>query len=171
MTQGQRAYLVHRTAGRLRLKIPGQRHNAQFFENLRRQLSGCEGVIDIQLNVRAASIAIVHRECFDLEVLRNRFLDLDMQVPGAQPVGERSITGRVADVDRMIRTVSGGEEDLPSVLAKVAVAVIARPSPLQLLEWIVEAALRAILKWMSAPSAQIRRAALTSAGPSLLVAA
>jgi hypothetical protein len=146
MKQRQRAYIVHRTMGRLRIKVAGQRHNARFFQNLRRQLIDDPEVVEIEVNPRTASVLIKHRGGFDLNVLRNPFLELDFDGAGTQlrarPAAERQVTR----LDNSIQRLTGGEVDLATFLVKLALAVVTRQPPLQFLGWIAEVLVRAFIK-------------------------
>jgi hypothetical protein len=155
MQQRQRAYIVHRTVGRLRIKVPGQRHNTQFFQNLRRQLIDHPEIIEIEINPRTASVLIKHRAGFGLDVLRNPFLELDFVGVPAQPSARPAAERHVARLDTSIQRLTGGEVDLASFLVKIAVAVVTRQPPLQLLEWIAEVLLRAVIKSRTAPIARL----------------
>ncbi|QRM32541.1 hypothetical protein [Microvirga sp. VF16] len=146
MQQRQRAYIVHRTVGRLRIKVPGQRHNAQFFQNLRRQLIDHAEIGEIEVNPRTASVLIKHRAGFDLGVLRNPFLELDFDGDTAQLRARPAAERHVARLDTFIQRLTGGEVDLAAFLVKIAVAVVTRQPPLQLLAWFAEALLRAFIK-------------------------
>jgi hypothetical protein len=151
MQQRQRAYIVHRTVGRLRIKVPGQRHNARFFQNLRRQLIDHSEVVEIDVNPRTASVLIKHRAGFDLNVLRNPFLELDFGGTSARPRVRPAAEWHVARLDTSIQRLTGGEVDLAAFLVKIALAVVTRQPPLQLVEWTAEVLLRAFIKSKTAP--------------------
>ncbi|WP_414474707.1 hypothetical protein [Microvirga sp. M2] len=145
MQQRQRAYIVHRIVGRLRIKIPGRRHNVQFFQNLRRRLIDHSEIIDIEVNPCTASVLINHRPGFDLDVLRNPFLELDFERV-AVPSRARSVAERpVARLDTSIQRLTDGKADLATFLVKIALALVTRQPPFQLAEWIAEVLLRAFI--------------------------
>lgn len=59
------ACIAHRTAGRLRLKVPGRRHDAAFFADLERELVAQPGIVSVQANPMTASILVVHDGTLD----------------------------------------------------------------------------------------------------------
>jgi hypothetical protein len=59
------AYVAHSTRSRVRLCVPGRRHDQAFFHNLRRRLSACDGISWVAINPAAASVAINHSLTFD----------------------------------------------------------------------------------------------------------
>lgn len=60
MSQLPEALIVHCVTGRIRLKIPSQKRNDVFFENLLKKMSGFPGVINIQVNPLTAGVLIEH---------------------------------------------------------------------------------------------------------------
>lgn len=59
------AYVVHRTANRLRLKVPGHRHDKAFFAGLRQELLEHCGIISVEVNPLTESVLIVHDGTLD----------------------------------------------------------------------------------------------------------
>jgi hypothetical protein len=152
MHQRQRAYVAHRSTGRLRIKIPAQRHNARFFSNLRRQLIEHAEIVGIEVNPLTASVLILHRTGFDPSDLQNPFIGLDIAGIETRPAARSRTAQRVSNLDGNLRKLSGGEIDLASVILKLALAVITRQPILQLVEWIAEAVLRGAIKSGTAPA-------------------
>jgi hypothetical protein len=58
--------VVHRVANRVRLRVPGRRGDAVFFDRLGRTLSRSEGVLSVESNPLTASLIIRHGPTFDL---------------------------------------------------------------------------------------------------------
>jgi hypothetical protein len=171
MHQRQHAYVAHRCTGRLRLKIPGQRHNVRYFANLRRQLIENPEIVRIEVNPLTASVLILHREGFDFQDLRNPFLGLELDCAERLPVIRRPAARPIARLDRGLRQVSGGEVDLAAVILKVALAVITRGSVLQLVEWIAGAVLRAAIKSITSPAQPVYEEFQSAPRQTLLAAA
>ncbi|WP_147707860.1 HMA2 domain-containing protein [Microvirga massiliensis] len=167
----QHAYVAHRCTGRLRLKVPAQRHNGRYFANLRRQLGDHPEIVRIEVNPLTASVLILHREGFDLQDLRNQFLGLELDCAERLPVVRRPAARPIARLDSGLRQVSGGEVDLAAVIMKVALAVITRGSVLQVVQWIAEAVLRAAIKSVIDPDRQTRNAVQLPSRQALLAAA
>ena len=54
------AHLLHRTATRLRIRVPGRRCDLGFFQTLKQKLQACEGVTAVEVNPLTSSVLIVH---------------------------------------------------------------------------------------------------------------
>jgi hypothetical protein len=54
------AHIVHRTANRLRIRIPGRRLDEAFFRELKTKLAGCPGVVAVVANPLTGSVLIEH---------------------------------------------------------------------------------------------------------------
>lgn len=52
------AHAVHRTAGRLRLRIPEHRHDAAYFTTLTRRLAGLPGILAVAANPETAGVLL-----------------------------------------------------------------------------------------------------------------
>ncbi|THK35353.1 hypothetical protein EHS39_25390 [Ensifer sp. MPMI2T] len=144
------AQIIHRAPGRVRIKIPARRHHAAYFNELRANLLACEGVVAVQVNPLTATVLIEHNESCDLTTL-NHGLDLANARP--EPLCERQPLPPVARIDAHIRTLSGGEMDLGSLIVKVALALISRQPGGLMVELGVEAATRSAL-WLASPAAK-----------------
>ncbi|MEZ0167989.1 hypothetical protein [Microvirga sp. TS319] len=145
MQQRHRAHIVHRIAGRLRIKVPGRRHDAQYFQNLRRRLIDHPEIVDIKVNPCTASVLINHRPGFDLDVLRNPFLELDLGRATVRSQARPDAERTVDRLDTSIQRLTGGKVDLATFLVKIALSVVMRQPPFQLAEWIAEVLLRAFI--------------------------
>jgi hypothetical protein len=171
MHQRQRAYVAHRSTGRLRIKIPAQRHNARFFSSLRRQLIEHAEIVGIEVNPLTASVLILHRAGFDPSDLQNPFIGLDIAGLEIRPAARPRTTQRISNLDGSLRRLSGGEIDLASVILKLALAVLTRQPALQLVEWIAEAVLHAAIKSVTAPARHAPDVVESQPRPALLAAA
>jgi Heavy metal associated domain 2 len=178
MPQRQRAYVVHRTAGRLRIKIPAQRRNEAFFAHLRRQLALHEEIVGVEANPLTGSVVIWHRNDFDLGDLHCAFLGLDFgpDFASSEPLAEpgsldrRRSAERIGKLDGWIRTLTGGELDLASVVLKLAVAIVTRQSGLQLLGWFAKAVLAGAIKSLADQARRMPAAIASGARPVLFAA-
>lgn len=52
------AFAIHRTSGRLRLRIPDRRHDSDFFAELAQRLGAIPGVSDVAVNPATAGVLI-----------------------------------------------------------------------------------------------------------------
>jgi len=55
-----RAYISHRTEGRLRLRVPDRRRDVAFFDGLRKGLAACPGIGKIDVNPLTTGVLITH---------------------------------------------------------------------------------------------------------------
>ncbi|TJW89550.1 MAG: hypothetical protein E5X43_17725 [Mesorhizobium sp.] len=135
------ARVVHRTAGRLRIKIPAARHQVAFFANLRRELLGAEGISSVTVNPTAASLVIVHDNSVDpLAACR-----------GIQYLTVESTPHPLVVTNGRADGMSGRELDLVCLLAKFLPIVFARHPAAQLAEVMAEPVLRAVVGTMMRP--------------------
>jgi hypothetical protein len=79
--------------------------------------------------------------------------------------------GMAAHLDNCVRTLSGGDVDLRSLVLKIAVAAITRQSVWQVLTWFAETVLRAAFKSLMARAGRIRLSEDDRLEPVLLAAA
>jgi hypothetical protein len=54
------AELVHQTKGRLRVRIPGQRGNREYFGKIRESLAELEGAQSVETNYLTGSVLVLH---------------------------------------------------------------------------------------------------------------
>ncbi|WP_254020369.1 hypothetical protein [Mesorhizobium escarrei] len=135
------ARVVHRTAGRLRIKIPAARYQVAFFANLQRDLLGAEGITSVTVNPTAASLVIVHDNSVDPLAACRGIPYLTVE-PTLHPLVVAN--GRT---DGM----SGRELDMVFLLAKFLPLVFARHPAAQLAEVLAEPVLRAVVGTMMRP--------------------
>jgi len=55
------AELVHQIQGRLRVRIPGQRRNSEYFAKIRKCLAKLEGVQSVETNYLSGSVLVLHQ--------------------------------------------------------------------------------------------------------------
>jgi hypothetical protein len=138
-----RAFVVHRTPTRLRIKIPERRRQAGYFAALQRVLSGHPKVLSVDVNPLTAGIVINCRPGFDLTALSNRFIGLEALPPPNPGSPTRRVCSRAAALDDGIRAFSGGEMGLASFMFKLVIAIATKQVGVQLIEWGAEALVRA----------------------------
>ena len=64
------AHIVHRTATRLRIRVPARRLDEIFFRDLKARLAGCPGVFAVEANPLTGSVLIEHGPEFCPAALR-----------------------------------------------------------------------------------------------------
>lgn len=112
----ERAYLAHRTPGRVRLRLPERRGDIGFFADLARRLADCEGVARVETNPRTGSVLIMHTG--ELEPIlrwgeRERRFALLGREPREPSMGER-LRAEVAGFSQGLRRATSGQLDLPT---------------------------------------------------------
>lgn len=60
MSSTPEAFVVHRTKRRLRLRVPARRGDTRYFERIARALCEAEGVREVQVDARTASVLVRH---------------------------------------------------------------------------------------------------------------
>lgn len=120
------AYVVHTLPGRVRLRIPAKRGDANYFEELRRVISGFPGIEVAAVNPLTASILIRYPPELDIAAVGEVAGAFDIvygELPTAT-VAER-LDNWLARGDRVLRRGSGGHIDFKSasVLTLLALAL------------------------------------------------
>jgi hypothetical protein len=120
------AYVTHRTAHRLRIKIPARRHDATFFGDLQRQLIERPLVVAVDVNPLTASVLIRHRGAFEQSELRHPLLGLELHAPASSADYLAAAIRRLFDLDRRLQRTTGGKIGVASVLVTILLIVAAR---------------------------------------------
>ena len=139
------AYVLHRTATRLRIRVPGRRHDHAFFDNLRRKLTEHDEVLAVEVNTLTASVLIVHGRCFGLDALRRIGIHVALDTVACHAPLHASPTFKHLDENN-------GKEVL-SVLAKLVYAAVTGRLGAQILELVLEWCLGAVIDLMLRPKA------------------
>ena len=175
MQTRSRAYVVHQTRNRLRIKIPDRRHDHRFFLDLRLRLLQQSGVVAVEVNPLAASVLIQHGSAFGDGALRQPALGLE--VVCSRPDGRSGAPDwdeLVARIDRGLRAATGGEVGLGSLVLKLAIAFVIGRSGSRLLEFLADILLQAWAGQRAGPAtatAPARIAPTRPAPQALLLAA
>jgi hypothetical protein len=131
------AFVVHRTADRLRLRVPGRRNDSGFFADLERKLEACDGIVSSKANPLTGSVILRHTRTFEPSTAAFARLGLACAVPEkpASLAPTRSF---------------GGEAKLVSLGIHILAAAIARRPALQLaqilLQFYVDSAIERVLR-------------------------
>lgn len=158
MQCGHHAFVVHRTCRRVRIRIPARRRHCSFFEDLRSELAGREGIVAVRVNSLTASIVIEHDARFDLAALRDPSLGLDLVYSEPEPPHRGQAVQPLARIDESVRALSGGEINLASVIAKLVLATISGQPGALIAELGVGIVTRAALGLAGSPRPHERRA-------------
>lgn len=112
------AYVSHRVAGRVRLRIPNMRHQEPYFERLRTGLASVPGLHRLTTNTRTASVLIEYSgELEALDQLGKR-LDLFTIVSRPHPHSLSEFLHKATSApDALLKQVSDGRVDVAGVTA------------------------------------------------------
>jgi hypothetical protein len=150
------ADIVHRTACRTRVRIPGRRNDQAYFGELKRKLSGVADVVAVDVNPLTASVLIEHRGSFSLATFGSVGLGSARQ---AYSAGGQNHNARQPAFYRAIAKRDEGYE-LHSALAKFVCAAVTGRLWSHVLEqvigWCAEALIEALLQPMKAPAQVIQ---------------
>src|SRR5437763_1936252 len=121
-TQLPQARVCHLAHGRLRLKIPEKRRDEGFFDTVRKQLSGRDGIERVEVNPLTASVLLQFHDpdaAVAGNALKNDLFEVDFDaLEGA--VGPPALTEQAAEVfaqaDAMVRHWTGNGADLRSAI-------------------------------------------------------
>ena len=159
------AFVVHRTPTRIRIKIPGRQRQENYFETLKRVLSEHPDVLGVHANPLTASVVIECREGFDLTVGGPRILGAEVLPTNAS--GPASGQPRhLLRLDDEVDTISKGAIRYAALVLKLIGAIATKQLGAQLIEWVVEAFIRAA---MHDANRTVVRRRVPIASPMLLV--
>jgi hypothetical protein len=111
------AFIAHRTPHRLRIKIPSQKGDEDYFSQLQKYFSRQPGVERVEVNPLTGSLLILTRAASvnPLEsIASNHWFELRQEVANARPVSQRMLQG-FRDMDAQVEKFTGGEVDIAGV--------------------------------------------------------
>jgi hypothetical protein len=122
MTALPEARVSHFATGRLRVKIPGKRHDEEFFAEVAERLSDWDSVNEVKVNPLTASVLVFFEDAaalFAENALKNDLFSVAFDeleaAAGAISLGEQAAAA-IGSVDRAIRRWSAGTADLRGAL-------------------------------------------------------
>jgi hypothetical protein len=121
------AFVTHRTAGRLRLRVPSKKGDALYFASVRDALSGIEGVDRVEVSPVTGSVLLHHTAPFaGIDAARPRDLFNIVETPQTEATGlNDSVSTLFGSIDDRIKGITGKGVDLAGLafLALVAAGV------------------------------------------------
>lgn len=156
MDARSRAFVVHRTPQRIRIKIPQWERQDDNFAALRRALEKCPAVVCVRVNALAASIVIHFDHEFEVASVRHFFAGLELVLPACGPPGG-PWARQIAPAQR-IHDHSTGAISLAGLLVKLTIAIAMRRPDILIKELILEAAVQALVRqlyWKRMRSARL----------------
>ena len=124
-----RAYVVHQTRDRLRLRIPEQRNDEEFFEALRAELEALPDGVDVHVKPSTASVLLVHPTMPFAELeprLRGSRLFTLANEPRPSRRALSPLISAVSAMDRGLAKVTSGSTDLRTLLFIAVVGLAIR---------------------------------------------
>jgi hypothetical protein len=108
------AHVAHRTAYRVRLRIPSRRHDRAFFTRLVAGLRACPAVSELEVNPATASVLLVDPRGVALDAVRSHAHEhgLFEMASVARPHVVQSVLQGARQVDKGLRRASGDQLDL-----------------------------------------------------------
>ena len=138
-----RAFVVHLTPHRIRIKIPRWERQDAYFAALQQLLEGRSGVVCVRVNALVGSIVIHCRDGFEITSVRDCFMGLELVLPAppsATNPRARQIASAQRGRDRSTRSIF-----LVGLVVKLAIAIATRRFEVLIRELILEAALQAVV--------------------------
>ncbi|MEJ2310180.1 MAG: hypothetical protein P8Z31_07790 [Gammaproteobacteria bacterium] len=122
-----KAHIVHRIRGRLRIRIPEECLNSDYFASLQEQLESLPVVSEVEVSAVSGSVLLLHPlhafEEVRSELERLGLFELTTEKPPAMTPME-AVTAKIARTDDAINEISSGGLDLRT-LAFVAAILLA----------------------------------------------
>lgn len=113
-----KAYISHKSPGRLRIRIPERRRDAAYFAAVRQRLSDWEGVEHVEVNPATAGVLVLHNGgFFDQQATNDLFalvepFEIEVEI---KPLILRA-KQKVKDFDAILRQLAGGHADLRTLV-------------------------------------------------------
>lgn len=142
MDAGSRAFVVHLTPHRIRIKIPLWRHQDDNFTALQRALERHPDVVFVRVNTLAASLVIHCRDGFEIASVRDCFADSELVLPSS---GADTRARQIASA-RRIRNGSGSPSRVVGLFVRLLIAIATRRLEVLLRELVLEAAVRLLAR-------------------------
>jgi hypothetical protein len=120
------AVVSHRTAHRLRIKVPSRKRDEQYFGFLVQSISAQQGIETVEANPVTGSIVIVHETDADtlLAYCRNNSLFSVIEESAPEPSSlHRTITDGFEGINRQIRNASKGSLNMGGIAFLALVGV------------------------------------------------
>jgi hypothetical protein len=113
------ARIVHRMAGRLRIRVPSKRGDADYFRLVKEALSAVEGVERVEVAPLTGSVLLCSRAAAEtlIESARAQGLFMVKEEPEVRgTVLSDSISAGFASMNDRVKTLSGSGFDLPGLV-------------------------------------------------------
>lgn len=102
------ARICHQTPGRVRIRIPSRKGDAEYFERLRGRLAGREDIVECRVNPLTAGVLLVAREADHALRALGEMDDMIRLVSGPRPRLAFSQVAPLERLDRFLKDMSRG---------------------------------------------------------------
>ncbi len=154
------AYVAHWTPTRLRLRVPGRRHDVAYFDQIVRQLETHEGVVRAEASPLTGSITLRSRHQFDwssLDLSAHGIAVADgpaFRLPLLRPATALSVSSAAAPVC-LLPTAPARTGVDPAVVIVQLTSMVLTGRPLAgLVQWLAERLLQSLLSRLLAARSQ-----------------
>jgi hypothetical protein len=144
MDARNRAFLVHLTPHRIRIKIPQWERQDENFAALQRVLKKRPGVVSVHVNALVASVVIHCRDGFEIASVRHCFEGLELHLQG--PSSPASLWARQIAPTQRIHDRSESSFCLAGLVVKLTIAIVTRRLEALIRELILEAAAQVLVR-------------------------
>jgi hypothetical protein len=145
MDARSRAFVVHRTPQRIRIKIPRWERQDHDFAALQRALGRCPGVVCVRVNALVASVVIHCGDGFEITSVRHCFVGLELVLPASGPgPWARQIAPAQRVHGHSTRAIS-----LVGLVVKLTIAIATRRLDALISDLILEAVVRALAQQLN----------------------
>jgi hypothetical protein len=142
MHAASRAFVVHCTPTRIRIKIPERQRQEAYFTALRRALLQHPDVLGVHANPLTASVVIECRDGFAFLTQNHHFPGLELRPVQTQGPARNQLPTLTHGPDSGHSSPTG-TIGLAAVLIKLLVALATKQLGAQLIDWVVAAVVRA----------------------------
>jgi len=140
MDATNRAFVVHLTPHRIRIKIPQRERQDAYFATVQRALERHSGVVFVRVNPLVASIVIHCRDGFAIASVGHCFAGLELVLPPCRSTA--SLWTRHNVPAQRFHDGSRGSVCLASLIVKLTIAIATRQFEALIRELILEAAVQ-----------------------------
>lgn len=112
-----KAYVIHQTPFRLRLKIPSRKGDRMYFASIQEALSRYPGVEKVSVNATTAGVLLLHgpdRKAIQEHAEKEGFFKLHLGAPAVRPLSARALEPFVC-LDGQLKKLTRGELDIAGI--------------------------------------------------------
>jgi hypothetical protein len=138
------AVVVHLTPHRIRIRIQGWERRDAGLRALQGKLEACPGVIHVRVNALVASLVIHCDDGFQIASARHCFVGLELVLPVVATAGAGRSPWQIVSPEPVSNPAASSQ--LAALAVELAIAVWVRRFDGLIIEWILRAAVQALLR-------------------------